>query len=1147
MDSPPKRMTRSRAAAKATEPAIASTKISTAAARAKSTATASTKSTAAKRKTRADEDDEQLHKEVPATKRAARGRPRKAAESEESSSTAAPTITARPARGRPPKKASATEVPKEEPVPAPKPARGRPRKVAEPQSEEAAPEPAARSARTRGATATTISQAAKASSKTAPKKSVKFQEPDKENIEPTVKKAPAVTSIRGRPAKRGPAAAPRRAQGTEKEKKPLSPKKVTQLSMMVRDEESEDELAGGDFVPIPLMKKNPIKAPSVAPKQAELALAEPDADSTMQVNFDILNPPALTTGLASPARRPPATSTSTATTPFKDLMRSPARKIGAIAFPGSALKSTTKPTGTSGPTSSLKGSLLQSPAKRPPSPIKGLQPNSTSTFDFNVPTSPTKVSLLQSPAKRALPGFKPLFNLPQREQLSNLGSPVAKLQTSSAPLSAQKPSAKLLMDEELLDDGEGGLNEIDTIKFPGRLSAVLPREADPSMLESDEDEDQQHQKGANADDSVPEDVQAEPCEAEDEQVGSGDETENETENEVDEQEPAVTSSPRVHDSICVSIPGEEEESASSTPSTPSASPVEAQNPMYQLRAKDLNDGMDSESEDETTIHIQATPTTSSLFASKSSRRSTLGFTSLAEQFGAWSAASPTKPAVRAEPRGESPSLGSGEVSPAVENFFENEMHVHPSGKGQPAVPSISMEDGTGEEAFDDVMILDEDIELAQEADEMSLMEPAQLHKPEAQSFDDSLSDASQEYGDENQMPVDPAIAATTTPVRPLMKTFNTTTKVPLKPADDSTPSPVKKRSLSASRVTLKRPSAGLGRNATVISYSPTKDRRSSRAVDRSAMPETPSKSDIWSTMGTPVRTPRKDVDPALLRGAVVHVDVHTSEGADASGIFAELLTQMGARCVKTWHWNPSSLSGEDASSSKIGITHVVYKDGGKRTLEKVRQTDGVVQCVGVSWVLDCERENQWLDESPYYIDTSSVPRGGARRRKSMEPKALANNNGTLVGNGSKSTSSSRESMGPPATPMNRRQSTAWMHSPSEGLEGQEDEEDDDIEWSKFILTPVPKTPAPEAVARYADEIPSTPGADDTEEFEMSPTKQELLTRTCPPKKSALFQDLGRGILSKDKDEQVLLRLMAARRKSLQFAPKVGSPLSRAWA
>ena len=44
----------------------------------------------------------------------------------------------------------------------------------------------------------------------------------------------------------------------------------------------------------------------------------------------------------------------------------------------------------------------------------------------------------------------------------------------------------------------------------------------------------------------------------------------------------------------------------------------------------------------------------------------------------------------------------------------------------------------------------------------------------------------------------------------------------------------------------------------------------------------------------------------------------------------------------------------------------------------------------------CERENKWLDETPYAVDTATVPRGGHRRRKSMEPKALANLNGTLV-------------------------------------------------------------------------------------------------------------------------------------------------------
>ncbi len=89
------------------------------------------------------------------------------------------------------------------------------------------------------------------------------------------------------------------------------------------------------------------------------------------------------------------------------------------------------------------------------------------------------------------------------------------------------------------------------------------------------------------------------------------------------------------------------------------------------------------------------------------------------------------------------------------------------------------------------------------------------------------------------------------------------------------------------------------------------------------------------------------MDPGLLRGAVVFVDVHTTEGADASGIFVELLTLMGARCVKSWAWNPAA-----DGSAKVGITHVVYKDGGKRTMEKVRQCAGLVQCVGVSWVLE---------------------------------------------------------------------------------------------------------------------------------------------------------------------------------------------------
>ena len=136
------------------------------------------------------------------------------------------------------------------------------------------------------------------------------------------------------------------------------------------------------------------------------------------------------------------------------------------------------------------------------------------------------------------------------------------------------------------------------------------------------------------------------------------------------------------------------------------------------------------------------------------------------------------------------------------------------------------------------------------------------------------------------------------------------------------------------------------------------------------------------------RTPLASVTPStgILSGATVYVDVHTSEGADASSIFVDLLTSMGAKCVREWRWNANgraSLTGDaivagsaETAAVDPGITHVVYKDGGVRTLEKVRavnklmdgmgqaQSEGVgadrvtnekplnVWCVGVAWVLE---------------------------------------------------------------------------------------------------------------------------------------------------------------------------------------------------
>jgi hypothetical protein len=179
----------------------------------------------------------------------------------------------------------------------------------------------------------------------------------------------------------------------------------------------------------------------------------------------------------------------------------------------------------------------------------------------------------------------------------------------------------------------------------------------------------------------------------------------------------------------------------------------------------------------------------------------------------------------------------------------------------------------------------------------------------------------------------------------------------------------------------------------------------------------------------------------------------------------------------------------------------------------------------------------------------------------MEPRAVANLNGMLVP--SPVRNNSRGSLTAPNTPANkRRDSSLWVWSPEKSLDDDADHdgagnddangEDEDTEWG--TLSPVPKTPAPETIARFAANIspgstsPSSVGSVDDSEDPLArddDNRQGKLLRTCPPKRTT-FVELGDGILSKEKDERVLMRLMAARRKSLQFAPKVGSPLARTW-
>ncbi|KAI5288531.1 hypothetical protein KEM54_005142 [Ascosphaera aggregata] len=419
------------------------------------------------------------------------------------------------------------------------------------------------------------------------------------------------------------------------------------------------------------------------------------------------------------------------------------------------------------------------------------------------------------------------------------------------------------------------------------------------------------------------------------------------------------------------------------------------------------------------------------------------------------------------------------------------------------------------------------------------------------------------------------------------RVIHTICKVPLRKDDDDETGLIvpRKRSRHLSLTPVKpvrfnsHPAAAAAAAAAAadggarVPLKPCDDNRSRREETASPVKEQSMPKRLRSK--SPRRVSAVPKPPGILQDVVVFTDVHTAEGADASGIFIEVLEKMGAKCVRSWNWNPrASMSGTavddvevDCRERKIGITHVVYKDGGLKTLEKIRQADGLVKCVGVAWVLDCEREGRRLNEDDYAVDTTHVPRGGNKRRKSMEPRRLSNVQGKLV----KFEDSS-------SFPIKRSDETVLMKDTSDGLptltpspanfRRRKSSRRDSMEWVKMQTGDI-NTAAEEEesdVVRTPNRRRSTATYDIESEEEKDsamPTsaigfdlnvapspytpynplafKSKLMQQTCPPKQkhARLFED------SPESEANAFqLRLEAARRKSLVWKPKVGSPLAR---
>lgn len=820
---------------------------------------------------------------------------------------------------------------------------------------------------------------------TVSKKIVKFEEPqeqDKENIIPEMiakgksKEAESGTGLRAKPVRKA-AVSTRTVRGRAKtasgeEKLPLTPKKATQVAT-AKDNVSEDELATMEKTPMKLLTKSPAKAPgSVFGTAKKLDFTTSIiSNSTVTQNFGA-------SLMGSPARRPPPS-------PYKDSLKTSPKRVNLgdpmLRSPFKSSIQQSKPA-----TSPFRASLFQSPAKRPQSPMK--VPNLGSPGRVRPPMGATPkftVSRFGATPRTATKSINP----PRR---SLLGSPSKQA-------------------SEEMQSIDSNLNATTIRPFPGRLSSILPREVDPimhgttasmnaapsnSMIQEDESSVDPINSDAMVIDSEPQDL------------------------DMVVEEPRSTTpnnSPPRHSIGNFSLRDEDPfEDSDSEDELASGSPKYSPAPLnaFNIYSKDFA----SPATPTPALPAHKTPKAAvvcrygaedqqSIACSHSvkSRKDQNGFMPLSRQLSDWMSAAAESsssssldgeknrsPVTSEFDQGVRPDIETViQPSPAKSTFFEDAMTSEKLAEGSAsdnALDGLSAETNDGIDAlsFAPQTLDEEDLALAAEADEMSLIivesaedvaESVDILNKSMRGDTRAVSEASQEYGDENAapadsnlVPIDPALLAfdaqykgsssapvnlppVFTPVRVLgerERVFHTVSKVPLKPAAAESPLKVNKRSASASRMQAQRqaplpPSFAVSK---LPSFEPG-------AI------LTPARSNSWSTAGTPIRTPRRDLNDQVLKGAVVFVDVYTTEGADASAVFVDLLGQMGARCVKTWSWNPSSVTspeagGEDQASngvgSKVGITHVVFKDGGKRTLEKVRESKGVVICVGVGWVLE---------------------------------------------------------------------------------------------------------------------------------------------------------------------------------------------------
>lgn len=149
----------------------------------------------------------------------------------------------------------------------------------------------------------------------------------------------------------------------------------------------------------------------------------------------------------------------------------------------------------------------------------------------------------------------------------------------------------------------------------------------------------------------------------------------------------------------------------------------------------------------------------------------------------------------------------------------------------------------------------------------------------------------------------------------------------------------------------------------------------------------------------------KESKPLLY--VIAYLDIKTTDNNDASSSFKYILTELGATIKDKWNWSApclldtsknlnKSLGTNDAYGfQSIGITHVIWRSGCPKILEKIKAANNYLEkinetrkihCVGIGWIMKCEEENKHVNEAAYEIDLTSATI--SRRKKSIESKTF---------------------------------------------------------------------------------------------------------------------------------------------------------------